>query len=617
MQLNRAIRLCGVALITMVAASVYAFDLTQPPGEEWPTYGGSFSNQRFSQLDQITGANVGSLRVKWTFPIPDAGTSGASLETTPLVVKGSEVGLPTRDAVMLVSSPRNRALALDAATGEQVWEFSAPLRSPLKLCCASSNRGVAFARVEVAPNVLESRVYMATLDARLWALDATTGQPATSFADGVGPLGSVTVADNNAGFSLTMAPLFIPRGNIPSGGEASGRDLMIVGISGAEFETRGFVTAYDAVTGDLLWRFFTIPAPGEFGGDTWPTIVAPDPFADPFLRGGGSVWMTPAYDPTAGRLFIAVGNPAPALDGTHRAGDNLFTAAIVALDVRSGERVWHFQEVHHDLWDYDAASPPVLFEVNGTRAVGQAGKTGLFYSLNGETGEPLFPCPETPVPASQVVAPDGMPEMASPTQPLCGEGQQFVPFARPGERGAIFTPPAMGLRALRPIEPGVRGGSKWSPVAFHAGLGLALISGIVEPTRFIAAPEVEPTPGDTSFGGTPFSILRGTAGTFPAVDVTAGTRRWQKQTSMPLIGGAMATAGGIVFYGESTPTGGAFIALDASTGAELFRFPTTGGVSAAPMTFVAQGKQLVSVAAGGNVLFPSRLDNLLITFELP
>ncbi|MGH8067648.1 MAG: pyrroloquinoline quinone-dependent dehydrogenase [Candidatus Entotheonellia bacterium] len=617
MQLTLVVKLCSVALIIVLTASADAFDLTQPPREEWPTYGGSFSNQRFSQLTEITRDNVQHLRVKWTFSIPDAGQSTTSLETTPLVMKGSEAGQPARDAVMFVTSPLNRVLALDATTGEQLWEAAAPLRHPLRLCCSSSNRGIAFGRVEAASNGFAPRLYMATLDARLWAFDAATGQPSAGFADGIGPLGSVTVADNNAGFSLTMAPLFIPRVHIPAEGLASGRDVVIVGISGAEFETRGFVTAYDAGTGDLLWRFFTIPAPGEVGGDTWPTIGASDPFADPFLRGGGPVWMTPAYDPATGRLFIAVGNPAPPLDGTHRAGDNLFTVSIVALDVRSGARVWHFQAVHHDLWDYDATSPPVLFEVNGTPAVGQAGKTGLFYILNRETGEPLFPCPETPVPASQVMAPDGTPEMASPTQPLCGSGLQFVPFARPGERGAIFTPPAMDVRGLRLIAPGGRGGSGWSPVALHAGLGLAFISGAVLPARFIAAPAAEPSPGEFSFGGIIVPSQRRKAGTFTAIDVTAGAQRWQNHTSVPLVGGALATSGGLVFYGEGARTEGAFIALDAETGGELFRFPTTGGVNAAPMTFVAQGKQLVTIAAGGNVLSLSSLDNLLITFELP
>jgi len=623
MKLDHFIRRLGVvvAFAGALAGPAQALDPTQNPQDDWPTYGGGFNNQRFSRLHQVNRRNVRNLRVRWTFPIPDAGELGASLEMTPLVVRGSEAGLPALDAVMFITSPRNHVLALDAATGGKLWEFSTPLRSPLKLCCARSNRGVAFGRVEVTPGVFEPRVYLATLDARLWALQAATGQPVAGFQDGLGPPGSVTVADNTAGFSLTMAPLFIPKVDLPPGGVTEGKDVVIVGVSGAEYETRGFVVAYDALTGDLLWRFFTIPLPGEFGGETWPTIQPSDPFADPFLRGGGSVWMTPAYDPSTGRLFIAVGNPSPPLDGTHRAGDNLFTDSIVALDVRTGERVWHFQEVHHDLWDYDAVSPPILFEVGGKPAVGQAGKTGFFYILDRGTGVPLFPCPETPVPASHVVAPDGTPEITSPTQPVCGAGQQFVPFRRPDEpsrRGdqPIFTPPVPGPGGVF-VNPGNRGGSEWSPVAFHPDLGLAFISGLVEPARFTAIPEEEPTPGQLSFGGIAFPRLVRRAGTFTAIDVETGTRRWQKQTSWPLVGGALATAGGLVFYGEGTPTGGAFVALDAATGVELFRFHTRGGANAAPMTFLANGKQLITVAAGGNLLSLSRLDNLLITFELP
>ncbi|MBI4589844.1 MAG: PQQ-binding-like beta-propeller repeat protein, partial [Candidatus Rokubacteria bacterium] len=357
---------------------------------DWPTYGGSFSNQRFSQLNQVTTGNVKTLRVKWTFPVPGAGVPDNSLQTTPLVVRGSDAGLPASDAVMFVTSPQNCVFALDAGTGQQIWDFCAPLRSPLKRCCSSSNRGAAIGRVEVAAGIFEPRVYLTTLDARLWGLDSATGQPKADFGDGLGPPGSVTVADNREGFSLTMAPLFVPKANIPPGGVASGKDIVIVGTSGGEFEARGFVTAYDARTGGILWRFFTIPAPGEFGSDTWPAILPPDPFANPFRRGGGAVWMAPAYDPATGWLFIAVGNPAPNLDGTHRAGDNLFTDSIVALDVRTGERVWHFQQVHHDLWDYDPASPPLLFDVGGTPAVGQAGKTGFFYILNRQTGVPIF-----------------------------------------------------------------------------------------------------------------------------------------------------------------------------------------------------------------------------------
>jgi glucose dehydrogenase len=194
---------------------------------------------------------------------------------------------------------------------------------------------------------------VATLDARLWALSASTGQPVSGFGDGAGPVGSVTVADNNAGYSLTMAPLFIPRAAIP--GRAGAKDLVVVGIAGGEYETRGFVTAYDALTGEIVWRFFTIPSPDEFGGDTWPSHRGR--FADPYLRGGGAVWMTPAYDSAAGRLYIAVGNPSPNLDGTHRAGDNLFMSAQVRIINPSTGAVvmaWQLDSLTNASWDETA-----------------------------------------------------------------------------------------------------------------------------------------------------------------------------------------------------------------------------------------------------------------------
>ena len=607
----------GVILI--LAGAAVAQETDDGPRADWPTYGGSFAHERFSRLGQVTTRNVARLRIAWTFAIPDAGTDDNSLQTTPLVVRGRDAGLSAIDAVMLVTSPRGRVIALDAARGQVLWDFAPPLRDPLKVCCSKSNRGAAFGRV-AAPAGPEPRAYVATLDARLWALSATTGQPVAGFGDGAGPAGSVTVADNAAGYSLTMAPLFIPRADVPSGGAAGGRDLVVVGISGGEYETRGFVSAYDALDGTLLWRFSTVPAPGDEGSETWPRLEGR--FADPFLRGGGGVAMTPAYDRAAGRLFIAVGNPGPVLDGTHRAGDNLFTNSVVALDVRTGKRWWHFQQVHHDIWDYDAASPPVLFDAGGRAAVGEASKTGFFYILDRDTGAPLFPCPETPVPPSDVVAPDGTAEMASPTQPVCAPGLQFVPFLRPGESPPdpthpiqpIFTPPS---RTGAKVQPGVDGGSLWSPVSVHPGLGLAFVSGVVQSANYFARPERRPRPGTFRLGGLPLPKFAGSRGTITAIDVSAGQVRWQKQTAHPQVGGTLVTDGGLVFYGEGGLAGGAFVALDAATGSELFRFRTRGGVNAAPMTFLAGGKQLVTVAAGGHLHYLSRPGNLLVTFGLP
>jgi quinohemoprotein ethanol dehydrogenase len=593
----------------------------QSPRADWPTYGGSYGQQRFSRLTQVSTTNVRKLRVAWTYAVPDAGQDDASLQVTPLVVRGRDAGLPAVDAVMLVTSPLGRVIALDASSGQPLWEFAPPLREPLRLCCSKANRGPAFGQVRTGSGAVQPRVYVTTLDARLWALSSSTGQPVPDFGDGAGPAGSVAVADNSAGYSLMMAPLFISRGDIPAGGRTQGRDLVVVGSAGADYEIRGSVTAYDALSGERVWRFFTVPGPDDFGGDTWPVLTGP--FADPFLRGGGGAWMTPAYDAASGRLFVAVGNPAPNLEGTHRAGSNLFTDSIVALDVRTGSRVWHFQQVHHDIWDYDPSSPPLLFDVGERPAVAEAGKTGFLYILDRDTGAPIFPCPETAVPPSDVVAPDGSAEMAWPTQPVCPPGLQFVPLLRPGETpihaaaGAtlepIFTPPSKGGTHL---QPAVYGGAEWSPVASHPELGLAFIAAVVQPADYFAAPERRPRPGKFGFGGLPLVDLFDVSGTLTAIDVSAGTVRWQNATKRPLVGGALATAGGVVFYGEGGPRGGAFVGVDAETGKELFRFKTRGGVNAAPMTFLANGKQLVAVAAGGHRHYLSRRDNLLVAFAL-
>jgi glucose dehydrogenase len=242
--------------------------------------------------------------------------------------------------------------------------------------------------------------------------------------------------------------------------------------------------------------------------------------------------------------------------------------------------------------------------------------------LDRETGAPLFPCPETPVPTSTVVAPDGSVEFTAPTQPVCDKGLQFVPMNRPGHPiptagptaflQPIFTPP--GLAPL--VAPAAFGGSEWSPAAYNPRLGVAFVSGNSAPTWLVALAESMPQPGNFSMGGLPIPALLLFGGTLTAIDLNAGAIRWQKPTAWPLVGGALATAGGLLFYGEGYPLAGAFVAVDARSGREIFRHWTRGGVNAAPMTYLANGKQFVSVASGGHPIYLSRLDNLLLTFAL-
>ncbi len=535
-------------------------DFSKFPQHDWPTYGGDFANTRFSQLEQIHRDNVDRLKVRWTFHTGLRGDPGVVWSSNPIVV----------DGVMYVTDPgptgalMQTVIALNAKTGNELWRRTIILDSvPTNQFNIRSQRGVALGR---------GRVYFGALDAKLWALHAKSGEPVESF----GEHGAVRIAFTSAGFYETMAPLFISNAQSPTAGRGRGRDLVVIGISGAENESRGFISAYDAITGELIWRFFTVPAPEEFGGDSWPALARP--FADPFSRGGGSVWMTPSYDPELGYIFFGVGNAGPDFDGMHRAGANLFTVSIVAVDVATGQRAWHFQEVHHDLWDYDQAAPPVLFNIRGDGkripAVGAAGKTGWFYILNRKTGQPLIPCPERPVnTATSVVspAPDGLHEHPHPTQPFC-ESDAFVPQGNRTLDGRfvspIFTPPGLPNSKSGPFlfpfgtvvpisdvlgEPGNFGGSEWSPVSYNPDLGLAYISGIVLPVTFTSIPEANPTPGIGNLGGWWSFTANDVAkahGLLTAMDVRTGKIRWQHRSDVILAGGSCATAGDVVFVGE-------------------------------------------------------------------
>jgi alcohol dehydrogenase (cytochrome c) len=408
--------------------------------DEWPTFGGDYAQTRFSRLATINRHNVDRLELKWAFHTGlSANDPFYTFSPVPVVV----------DRVMYFADPGNyfspyqTVFALDAKSGTKLWHRELPLGAiPEARGQANirNTRGVAYG---------QGRVYVPTQDAVLWAMDARSGELIGRFGDH----GSVVVGDVAAGFYLTSPPVYVPKHLVPRGGRASGHNLLLIGIAGGENATRGYMSAFDADTGDLLWRFFTVPAPGEFGGNTWPTI-GEGVFANPFTRGGANPWMPPAYDPELGLVIFGTGNAGPDFDGTHRAGANLFSASVVAVDVRNGKRVWHFQEVHHDLWDYDQAAPPVLFDVQrrgrDIKAVGAAGKTGWFYILDRKTGEPLIPCPERPVPTttSDVVSPaDGAREQVYPTQPVC-ESDAFVPqggrtLASGKYVAPIFTPPGL------------------------------------------------------------------------------------------------------------------------------------------------------------------------------
>lgn len=515
-------------------------------GKNWAIYGRDYSNQRYSPLAQVTSANVGSLRMSWMY---QTGISRlGSFETSPVVV----------DGMMYLTTPYNTAMAVDARTGRQIWryEHKPSITAPI-YCCGPNNRGVA---------ISGGTVYMGALDARLVALDSKSGAVKWD----------VEVADPEAGYSITMAPLIVD-------------NSVIVGISGGEYGIRGFVRAYNKDDGKPMWTFYTTADKGwegkfaektDDGVDLKRDIPAEKAamaqYGDAWKRGGGGVWMTPAYDATSHNIFFAVGNPSPDLDGTMRPGDNLYTDAIVAVDARTGEYKWHFQEVPHDRWDLDAVSPPVVIKLkNGKTAVAQAGKTAYVYVLDAETGK------------------------------LIRRTDEF------NRHENYFTvPTADGVRML----PGANGGSEWSPAAVNPTLGYMYVLGLEQPMNYIthsAALEK-----GKLWLGSAFKAVPGEEqyGTFTALDLNTGKKAWQVKTEQPMIGGALATAGNLVFTGEGN---GHFSAYNAKTGKVLWTFQAGAGCNAPPVTYTLDGKQYIAVACGGNYQLGYPLGDAVMVFSLP
>ena len=515
-------------------------------GSNWAIYGHDYTNQRFSPLAQITTANVGSLKMAWMF---QTGISRlGSFENSPTVV----------DGVMYVTTPYNTAMAVDARTGQQIWryEHKPSITAPI-YCCGPNNRGVA---------ISGNSVFMGTLDARLVALDSKTGAVKWD----------VEVADPEAGYSLTIAPLIVD-------------NFVIVGSSGAEYGIRGFVKAYNKDDGKLAWTFYTLPDKGWEGnfaektgeGDDLKRDIAAEKaamaqYGDAWKRGGGSVWMTPAYDPASHNIFFAVGNPSPDLDGTVRPGDNLYTESIVAVDARTGEYKWHYQEVPHDVWDFDATSPPVIVKLkNGKTAVAEAGKTAYVYVLDAETGK------------------------------LIRKSEEFN-----RHENYFVQPTAEGVRML----PGANGGSEWSPTAVNPNLGYMYVLGLEQPMNYIT--HSAPLEKGKLWLGSAFKAVPGEKqyGTFTAINLNTGKRAWQVKTDQPMIGGALATAGNLVFTGEGN---GHFNAYDARTGKTLWSFTGGAGCNAPPVTYTVDGKQYIAVACGGNYQLGYPLGDAVMVFALP
>ncbi|MDX1801704.1 MAG: PQQ-binding-like beta-propeller repeat protein [Marinobacter sp.] len=475
---------------------------------DWLLHGRDYKNQRFSPLDQINRDNIDKLAPA---AIVQTGMVG-SFESTPLVIQG----------VMYLTTPvvdnEMKIMALNAATGERIWTTTYKLGNH-KICCGPVNRGVAAGY---------GNLYVVTLDDQLVALSASTGKVQWQ----------KQVADPRAGFSETMAP------QIYDG-------KVIIGSSGGEWPIRGFVAAYDAQSGDQVWNWDATD-PETFSGDSW-------------KQGGGMVWTTPAIDTERKLVIFSTGNPNPDLYGESRKGDNLYTDSIVALHTDTGKLAWYYQEVKHDVWDYDAVSNVVLFDVEQDGktipAAGEAGKTGWFYIVDRRNGE-----------------------LIRKSEPFVMQSDNM--FTTPTKEGVVMLP-------------GANGGAEWSPPAFSPKNKLVYILGMDQLMNFTTDGEPMTLPGHIRLGSTFANVEKGGIqdGTFTAINVDTGKIAWQYKAPQPMVGGALATEGDLVFTGEGN---GWFDAFDADSGARLWRFNLGAGVNAPPISYRVDGEQYIAVAAGGN-----------------
>jgi alcohol dehydrogenase (cytochrome c) len=546
--------------------------LTAPAATSWPTNGGNLYNQRYSTLTAINRANVAQLKGVWHTRLRGSGTAPQySGEGQPIV----------HDGVAYVTTGANDAFALSIDTGEILWQYTANLDQAISsVCCGWNNRGVA---------ISEDKVFMGRLDGQLVALDRATGKLVWSIQ-------AERWQDN---FSITGAPLYV-------------NGMVITGFAGADRGTRGRVKAYDAKDGRLIWTFYTIPGPGEPGHDTWPNDN------DAWRYGGASVWQTPAADPELGLLYFSTGNAGPDYNGAVRAGDNLYAVSIVAIELSTGKYRWHFQQVHHDIWDYDASNPVILMDVNiggSTRkAIAEVGKTGWAYILDRQNGKPLVGIDERPVPQEPRQA-------TAATQPF-PRGDAVVPqliqIAPEGSAlvndGRIFTPFVGKDPTI--VKPGIWGGANWPPSAYDPAQQTLFVCASSVINGYTGGGDrkfVAPGTGESYLGGaTAFTRVPRT-GIVAALDVTSNTLVWRYRWPEQCYSGTLATGGGLLFVGRND---GRLTALDSATGRQLWEFQTGAGMHAPVSTFEHKGKQYVLAFSAGNALIGSARGDSVWLFGL-
>ena len=572
---------------TIALSPVFAGDI------DWPTYGLDYSNLRYSAIDQINTRNVSKLTRAWSY---QSGVK-ATFQATPIMV----------NRTIFLSLPFNHVVALDAVTGKELWRYNHQRKQDYPMCCGPASRGVA---------VADGKVFIGTVDARLIALDAKSGKVLWDIevADGGSaksesvaslkdsdPLSKASIA-GTSGVGINMAPV-VYQGKVLIGVTGVGYGLhldsdrdgaplgAVVGFAG-NYGRPGFLAAFDVNTGTRVWQFDTIASTnweGEFrqttpDGITFHRDIEKEradlaKYPEAAKYGGGSAWSTPAIDAKNGLLYFGTGNPSPQMDGTSRPGDNLYTVSLVCLDVNTGKIRWHYQQVPHDQWGYDVASPAVLFDYphNGklVPAVGQAAKIGWYYIHDRLTGE------------------------------LLRKTDEFVEhhntFANPTPEGQV-------------ILPGVLGGINWSPTSVDAKKLIAYVPAIHWPVKYTKQ-VIPATPSKPAVEYTTLEPLMDVPrwGVLSAIDLASGKIKWQRKMDQPLVGGLLATEGSLVFVGEG---GGRFNAFNASTGQVLWSDQLNAGVNAPPITYQIDGIQYVAVAAGGNQIFGYKAGDTLQVYKL-
>jgi quinohemoprotein ethanol dehydrogenase len=546
MQLCNSFAFLLLVITTAGASAQTTGDYRQPPAAEWPLVGGDWANTRYSTISQIDRSNVKTLKGAWMARLNSGFGAGFSQQATPVV----------KDGVMYVTTGQQDIFALDAKTGAILWEFR-PQADP-KTPDNKAKRGVGLG---------DGMVFGVLTDIRKPA--PATGRPE--------PVTYLLALDQKTGNLLWKHELGedVPKTfrKYISAPPLYYKGLVYMSISGGDGGLRGRLTAHDAKTGSEVWRWWAVPGPGEFGNDTWE--------GESWKTGGGAMWVQPALDPDLGLLYVNTGNPWPDYNGSTRGGNNLFTCSVVALDAMTGRYRWHYQAVHHDLWDFDLPTPLILFDqvYNGEmrHALAAHSKQGWVYLLDRVSGKPLIDIQEKPVPQDprqKTVATQPIPA-GDPTAPQCGEPVKGY------QQGCMFTPAWSDTKIAQPSASG-----DWAPGAYDPQSGYLFFATEVATRQFNTTTRI-PIEGTREYG------------LITALDSRTNKRVWQQEVPYPagFGSGVLATAGGLIFHGGSD---GYFRAFDSHTGEELWRFQTGFGADAPAATYQIDGEQYVAIAAGGS-----------------